>query len=181
MKKQTMIVFGALLLAGCETTNTNPYKVSTDNVIAIQNSLAGTKVNIGEISLASGVTESVQCRLSGDVVVAPGKTPHQYIKEALKDELFAAQAYQPGAPVTIEGQVEAFGFSSVSPAHWSVKLHVKSNVSPGYSVETNYPFETSWTAYSACKNVADAFGPTVSQLIHDVVRNPKFATLAKSQ
>ena len=180
MKKHAIVALGALMLAGCETTNTIPYKVSTDNVIAIQNALAGTKVSLGEISLAPGVTENVQCRLAGDVAVAPGKTPREYIKEALKDELFAAQAYAPGSPVTIDGQIEAFGFSSVSPAHWSVKLHVRSNVSQGYTVETNYHFDTSWTAYSACKNVADAFGPTVSQLIHDVVSNPQFPTLAKA-
>jgi hypothetical protein len=176
-----MMAISAFALTGCETTNTIPYKVSTDNVIAIQNALSGKKVNLGNITLAPGVSESVQCRLAGDVAVAPGKTPRDYIKEAFKDELFAAQVYQPGSPVTLEGQIEAFGFSSVSPASWSVKLHVRSNVSEGYTIETNYHFDTSWTAYSACKNVADAFGPTVSQLIHEVVTNPQFAALAKEQ
>ena len=174
-----MIALGALVLAGCDTTNTIPYKVSTDNVIAIQAALKDKKVSLGDITLAPNVSEHVGCRLAGDVVVAPGKTPHYYIKEALKDELFAAQVYQPGAPVTIEGQIEDFGFSSVSPAHWLVKLHVRSNVSQGYTVVVNYDFDTSWTAYSACKNVADAFGPAVSELIHQVVINPDFAMLAR--
>jgi ABC-type uncharacterized transport system auxiliary subunit len=179
VKKQAVIAVATLILAGCDTTNTIPYKVSTDNVIAIQSALRGKKVTLGNFNLAPAVSEQVGCRLAGDVVVAPGKTPHDYIKEAFKDELFAAQVYQPGAPVTIDGQIEEFGFSSVSPAHWLLKLHVRSNVSEGYTVEVNYDFDTSWTAYSACKNVADAFGPAVSQLIHEVVANPNFAELAK--
>ena len=57
-------------------------------------------------------------------------------------------------------------------------MRVHSNVSnEGYPVEVNYTFDTSWTAYSACKNVADAFGPAVSQLIHEVVTSPKFVQL----
>ncbi len=57
-------------------------------------------------------------------------------------------------------------------------MRVRSNRSKeGYPVEVSYTFDTSWTAYSACKNVADAFGPAVSQLIHEVVTNPKFVDL----
>jgi hypothetical protein len=129
--------------------------------------------------LSQGVSEHVGCRLAGDVVVAPGKTPHDYIREAMKDELFAAQVYQPGAPVTLQGEIEDFGFSSVAPAHWLIRMHMRSNVSAGYTVDVNYDFDTSWTAYSACKNVADAFGPAVAQLIHEVVTNPDFPTLVK--
>ncbi len=43
----------------------------------------------------------------------------------------------------------------------------------------NYRFDTSWSAYSACKNVADAFGPAVQELLHQVVTNPQFAKLAQ--
>jgi hypothetical protein len=179
VKRAIAIALGALILAGCDTTNTIPYKVSTDNVIAIQGALKDKKVNLGDITLVAGVSEHVGCRLAGDVVVAPGKTPHEYIKEALKDELFAAQVYQPGAPITLEGQIDGFGFSSVSPAHWLIKMRLRSNVSEGYEVEVDYTFDTSFSAYSACKNVADAFGPAVSQLIHKAVTNPKFAELVK--
>ena len=103
MKRAVAIALGTLVLAGCDTTNTIPYRVSTDNVIAIQGALKDKKVSLGDITLAPGVSEHVGCRLAGDVVVAPGKTPHDYIREALKDELFAAQVYQPGAPITLEG------------------------------------------------------------------------------
>lgn len=167
-------------LAACETTNSIPYKAATGNVIAIQQGLqpSATKVQLGDIKLAPGVEESPLCRLMGPVVVAPGKTLPQYIKEAFQEELFLAQAYQANAPVKIEGRLESLSFSSVTPANWTISMSVKSNLSSGYTVSVVYPFDTSWTAYSACKNVADAFGPAVQELLKQVVTNPKFATLA---
>ncbi|MDP9065845.1 MAG: hypothetical protein M3O06_08290 [Pseudomonadota bacterium] len=56
-------------------------------------------------------------------------------------------------------------------------MAVRSSSSPGYSVSTKYDFGTSWTAYSACKNVADAFGPAVQELLKQVVDNPQFHAL----
>ncbi|SDE22217.1 hypothetical protein [Paraburkholderia lycopersici] len=165
------------MLTGCETTNSIPYKASTENVIAIQQHLQSKKVSVADIELAPGVDESPLCRLNGPVKVAPGKTIPQYVKEAFQEELFMAQAYDvKGA--AIEGRIEELSFSSVSPANWTIKMLVKSANSPGYEVSVKYQFDTSWTAMSACKNVADAFGPAVQSLLRQVVTNPQFAALA---
>ena len=185
MSNKINVSFAAIaitfLLAGCETTNSIPYKTSTSNVIAIQQTLQaqGKKVSIGSVMLAPGVDESPLCRLSGPVKVTPGKSISQYIKDAFQEELFLAQAYQVNAPTVIDGRLEALRLSSVSPASWNITMSVKSNYSAGYTVSVNYPFETSWTAYSACKNVADAFGPAVQELLKQVVTHPQFPTLAK--
>lgn len=178
--KLTLAVLAlAGLLAGCETTNSIPYKASTGNVISIQQSLQaqGKKVSLGDVATAPGVDENPMCRLMGPVKVAPGKSLAQYIKEAFQEELFMAQVYQPNAPTVISGRLEALSFSSVSPASWSITMSVKSTSSAGYSVSVKYPFDTSYTAYNACKNVADAFGPAVQELLRQVVTNPKFASL----
>jgi len=171
----------AVTLAGCETTNSIPYKASTANVIAIQQTFQsqGKKVSLGGVKMAPGVEESPLCRLMGPVQVAPGKSISQYIADAFQEELFMAQVYQPNAPTVIEGHVEALSFSSVSPAVWNITMSVKSNFSQGYTVSVKYPFDTSWTAYSACKNVADAFGPAVQELLKQVVAHPQFGSLAQ--
>ena len=171
-----------ILLAGCETTNSIPYKASTANVITIQKSLlsTGKMVSVSDITMAEGVDENPMCRLMGPVNVAPGKSLSQYIKEAMQEELFMAKVYEPDAPTVIEGQIKELSFSSVSPAYWSITMKVKSNISSGYTVSIKYPFDTSWTAYSACKNVANAFGPAVQELLKQVVNNPQFSTLATS-
>lgn len=119
------------------------------------------------------------CRLMGPVKVSPGKTLPQYIKEAFQEELFMAQVYQADSNNIIEAKIEALSFSSVSPASWNITMSVKSNNSNGYSVSVKYPFDTSFTAYSACKNVADAFAPAVQELLKQVVNDPQFISLVK--
>lgn len=171
----------ALLVTACSTTNSIPYKASTGNVIAIQNSLgeSNAKVSVGSFQVAGGVNQDLTCRLMGPISVAPGKTIPAYIEEALQEELFLARAYDPTSPIAITGQIQELSFSSVSPASWNLGLQVSSSQLPaGYSVSVNYQFDTSFDAFSACKNVANAFGPAVQALLKQVVNNPQFSRLA---
>ncbi len=177
----TVISSMLLLATGCSTTNSVPYKASTSNVISIQQSLGktGKKVSINNISAAQGINESPVCRLMGPVNVAPGKTLSQYIKDAFQEELFLAGVYSPNSPSVISATITSLDFSSVSPASWDITMAIKSNNSSGYSVSAMYPFNTSFDAYSACKNVANAFGPAVQTLIKKVVTHPQFSSLVK--
>jgi hypothetical protein len=179
--KTGILLAAVALVAGCSTTNSIPYKASTSNVITLQNTVkaSNTKVSLGNFSMASGVTEELMCRLMGPVKVAPGKTMSTFIKEAFQEELFLAQAYDTNAPVKIEGQIEKIAFSSVSPANWEISMRVSSNKSPGYTVVVKYNYDTSFDAWSACKNVADAFAPAVQELLRQVVTNPQFTQLVK--
>lgn len=179
--KISAILIAALVMVGCSTTNSIPYKASTTNVITIQNTLkaSNSKVTLGTFSMASGVTEELMCRLLGPVKVSPGKTLTTFIKEAFQEELFLAQAYDTNAPVKIEGQIEKLSFSSVSPANWEISMRVTSNKSPGYTVAVKYNYNTSFDAFSACRNVADAFAPAVQELLRQVVSNPQFTQLTK--
>lgn len=183
MKSINTIIISAIafLITGCETTNSIPYKASTSNVISIQQKLqaSGKKLSVGNVSSAAGVDSNPMCRLMGPIKVSPGKTLPQYIKEAFQEELFMAQVYQADSNNIIEGKVEALSFSSVSPASWNITMSVKSNTSNGYSVSIKYPFDTSFSAYSACKNVADAFAPAVQELLKQVVNDPQFISLVK--
>ena len=51
----------------------------------------------------------------------------------------------------------------------------------GYQVTTTFPFSSSFSAVSACKNASAAFGPAVNDLIAKAVANPGFARLAGRQ
>lgn len=181
ISKAGMIVAAAAVMVGCSTTNSIPYKASTSNVITLQNNLkqTNTKVTLGTFSLANGIDEELMCRMLGPVKVAPGKTLSTFIKEAFQEELFLAQVYDTNAPITIEARIERLSFSSVSPANWDIAMRVSSNKSPGYSVNVKYNYDTSFDAWSACKNVADAFSPAVQELLRQVVTNPQFTQLVK--
>ncbi|MBL4783683.1 MAG: hypothetical protein JKX92_15730 [Porticoccaceae bacterium] len=179
--KSASIIIIAVIATGCSTTNSIPYKASIGNVVTIQQSLEsqGKTVSVGNIVPAAGVDEGLLCRLMGPVKVAPGKTLSQYIKDAFQEELFMAKVYSPKSTNIIKGTVQSISFSSISPASWDITMNVASNHSPGYTVSVNYNFDTSFDAYSACKNVANAFGPAVQELLKQVVNHPQFASLAK--
>lgn len=182
-KKIVVVVLAgaAFVLGGCQTTNSIPYKASTANIIAIQQSLkqSNKSVSVAGVSMAPGLEESPLCRLAGPIKVAPGKSPTEYIRDAFQEELFAAGVYDPKSANSISGRVEALSFSSVSPASWTISMSLKSPTSAGYTVTTKYAFDTSWTADAACRNVADAFGPAVQDLLKQVVNHPQFNALAK--
>ena len=181
MKKLALVIAltSAVILSGCSTTNSIPYKVSTANVIKMQEVLkaSGKTINVGTITTADGVSESPMCRLMGPVKVAPGKSTTQYIADALQEELFLAQVYDTTAKTSLSATVTDLSFSSVYPATWTIGMNVSSNNGTAYSVKTEYEFNTSWDAVSACKNVADAFGPAVQDLIGKIVNAPEFGQL----
>jgi hypothetical protein len=159
-----------------------PYKASPMNIIAIKETFEsnGTTLKVGEVALAAGVKESLTCRMMGPVNVSPGKTVSQYIKEAMDEELLLAGVYSTKADVTIIGEVTELSFSSISPANWEISMNVLTSENREYySVRTKYEFNTSWDAWSACKNVANAFSPAVQELIRQVVTHPNFSKLSQ--
>lgn len=176
-----LITLAAVSLAGCETTSSRPYQVSTPNVLAIQAAIGGdqSKVKIGSFSAADGVKTDLTCRAMGALEVAPGQSAIVYIREALQSELFQAGVYDQAGGQTIEATLDQLNFNSFGTGSWKVALRLRSSTLPeGYSVAVNYSFKTSYSALKACQNVIDAFQPTVSTLIQKAVNDPNFKKLA---
>jgi hypothetical protein len=168
----------AAVMSGCETTSAIPYTASTPNVLQFQSVLTSSnaKVKLGTFVDGEDVSE-LTCRLMGPVDVSRGKTKAEYIKEAMQTELFLAQVYSVDSDIILNGKLDSVDFSSVSPASWKFGFTISSNKYAGYSVNTKYSFNTSYSAYSACENVADAFGPAVQDLINNIVTHPDFVKL----
>jgi len=166
-------------LIGCETTNSVPYKASIDNVVSIQEvlSVSGKKVKLGEFTISSEADKDLMCRLMGPVRATPGKTIQEYIRDAFQEELFLAQAYATDASTTITGHLDKLKFSSISPAYWNITMTVSNQNGMSFQVSTKFAFSTSYSAYSACQNVSDAFAPTVQRLISEIITNPEFKRL----
>lgn len=182
MKKLAYLAIAAsLLVAGCETTSAYPYKASTENVLAFQSALSGTPVRVGNFEAAPGIKTSPNCRLMGPVEVVPGKTMQQFIKEALQEELFMAQAYKTDAPVAINGRIDRIDLNTIGTGSWDIAMTVFSDRDPGYQVETKFPFSSSYSAVNACRNAAAAFSPAVQGLLGKVVAHPGFKKLASGR
>jgi hypothetical protein len=174
-----IVAAAGLLLGACETTTSLPYQVSTQNVITAQSAAkaSNAKVTLGAFTAAAGAKKP-NCRLMGEVDVAPGKSIEVYIRDALQSELFMAGAYDQASPVTITGRLDEVDVNTVGTGSWTVAMTVTSTADPtGYSVTSTYPFASSFSAAGACKNAAAAFNPAVQELLGKVVSNPGFRKL----
>lgn len=173
------VIAAVAMLAGCATTTSGgmQYKASTHNVITIQEQANGAKVRLLDFTTAADVAESPWCRANGPISIGSGKTPAQFIHDALQEELFIAQAYSSGAQTIISGRLDALSFSSVSPASWEISMTLSSSTGASYQTTNHYEFETSWNAFSACKNVADAFAPAVQDTLKKAISDARFKTL----
>lgn len=175
-----VLVAFSLLSAGCSTTSGGAqYKAATENIIAMQEQLGDAKVKLLDFTAAHGVNDSHMCRALGTVSIGGGKTPSQFIHDALQEELFMARAYANSAPIAISGRVDAMAFSSVAPANWDLTLTLSSSNGASFQVQSLYEFSTSWNATGACKNVSDAFAPAVQALLKKAVSDARFKALAK--
>jgi hypothetical protein len=147
--------------------------------LAIQEQIGDAKVKLLDFTAAAGVNDSHWCRANGSISIGGGKSPSEFVHDALQEELFLARAYANASGVTISGRVDAVTFSSVAPASWDITLTLSSSTGTSYQVQNRYEFSTSWGAIDACKNVADAFAPAVQALLKKTVSDARFKTLAK--
>ena len=171
-------LLGAVALAGCETTSSRPYTASTENIIALKKAIPSSKkVEIGDFTAAEGVDVEPSCRALGALEVAPGKTPMEFIQDALREEVFKADAYdESGTPLT--GLLTELKPDSLGRGSWDIGLNISSPKKPeGIDVATRYEFKSSYSAISACQNVIDAFTPAVQETISKVVSHPEFQSL----
>ncbi len=179
-KTVVSLLIGVVFVAGCSTTSSPvQYKASTRNVVTIEEYVreTGEKVKTNDFISAPGVEGSPWCRANGPISLGSGKTAAQFIQEAFQEELFLAKAYAGNAPVSIGGRIDKLTFSSVSPASWEIGLTLTSSNGKTLQVESSHRFDTSWDAWSACKNVADAFAPAVQSTLAKAVSDPRFKSL----
>lgn len=172
------VVAASVFTAGCSTTSGGAqYKASTQNVLHMQEHLENAKVRLLGFTAAAGVDDSHWCRAVGPLTIGGGKTPTQFIHDAMQEELFLAQSYSRTAPIAISGRVDALSFSSVSPAKWEITLSLTSSNGASYQVKGQHEFSTSWGAVEACKNTADAFVPAVQDVLKRAVSDARFKSL----
>ncbi len=174
-----MVAAVSLGVAACETTTAIPYQASTQNVITAQGvtKASNAKVTLGAFTAATGAKKP-NCRMMGEVDVAPGKSIEVYIRDAMQTELFMAGAYDQSAPVTVSARIDEVDLNTMGTGSWTLGMSVTSTADPtGYSVTTTYPFASSFSAEGACKNAAGSFNPAVQELLGKVVSNPGFRKL----
>lgn len=180
MKKITIALSVAVLLAGCSTYTTPRYSINADTNVTLK-SLGVSNVAIG--TFAGPVNFDTGCRAAGPLAPPDGMTHTDYFKKALEDELKVAGAHASGEPnVTLSGAVEKLSFSSsrgLTGGSWDIGVTLSSSNGKTMKATEYYEFQSGFVADTACKQTAEAYMPAVQNLIQKIVRAPEFKTLVQ--
>jgi hypothetical protein len=177
-----LLGFSMILSGGCATVNPgNPHYVeSIPNIIVLKDHVKtlDIRVKLNQFTAEQGIIGPVtrNCRLVGPIDPTPGKSIPQFIRDAFESELYEVGIYASDAEVVIDGNLDGFGLNTLS-GYWDISMTFSSNKSDGFQVSTRYEFSSSYIAYHACLNAANAFTPAVQKLLGEVVRHPNFREL----
>jgi hypothetical protein len=179
MSKQLMITVSlAALLSACSTYTTPRYAISADTNVALK-ALNATGVAVGSFSGPAAFDSS--CRAAGPLAPPDGISHTAYFKKALEDELKVAGAYTASSPrIVLTGTVSRLEFSSsrgLTGGSWDLDVTLNSSNGRSMVASEHYQFESGFVADTACKQTAEAYMPTVQNLISKIVRSPEFKSL----
>src|SRR3954469_4816405 len=180
IKQITLLVLFAISLVACSTYTTPRYAINADNSVALK-ALGTSELSVGTFS--GPATFSNACRAAGPLAPPDGMTHTAYIQKAFEDEFKVAGIYAGTAPrATVSGVVNNLAFSSarnLTGGSWDVDLTLSSSNGRSMTVVEHYEFESGFIADTACKQTAEAFFPTVQNLVGKAVRSPDFKALVQ--
>lgn len=179
--KSLFIAITALLLTACSTYMPQRYSISADNNVALKAIGLGS-INVGTFQGPAKFDNA--CRGAGPLAPPDNMSFEAYIQKALADELKVAGMYDDKAPrVSLSGVVTRLEFSSsrgLTGGSWDVSVTFSSSNGKSLSVVEHYEFNSGFIADTACKQTAEAFLPTVQNLIGKLVKNPQFKAMLSS-
>jgi predicted small secreted protein len=179
MKKLILVALTVIALTGCQTYNAQMYGVSPDTNYAIKSLEVNEAISVGEFSLSRPL--DTNCRAVGPITLPNNLTFQSYIKKALEDELKVGGAYAYQSPkVTLSGRINRLDMSSskgLLRGYWDIDITLESSNGQSLTASEYYEFDSGFDGFSACKNTADGFMPTVQNLIGKIVKSPKFKDL----
>ena len=178
--KLALVLPLALFLGACSTYTTPRYSISADTNVglkAIGSSNIGVGGFTGPASFDSG------CRGAGPIAPPDGITHTEYLRKALEDELKVAGVFgATNARVVIGGVVNKLEFSSsrgLTGGTWDIDVTLSSSNGKKLNAVEHYEFQSGFVADTACKQTAEAYLPTVQNLIKKIVLLPEFKTLVQ--
>lgn len=168
----------AVLLPACSTYTTPRYAINADTNVALK-ALGASDVAVGSFSGPGAFDAS--CRAAGPLAPPDGMSHTAYFKKALEDELKVAGAHATSSPkIILTGSVNRLAFSSsrgITGGSWDIDVTLNSSNGKTMAAVEHYEFESGFVADTACKQTAEAYMPTVQNLIGKIVRSPEFKGL----
>jgi hypothetical protein len=180
MKKRAFVFMSLLVfsLTACSTFMPQRYTISADNNVALK-SFGVSSINVGTFKGPTNFDN--MCRGAGPIAPPDGMSFEAYIQKALAAELKVAGIFDDQSPeITLTGVVEQLSFSSsrgLTSGSWDIGLRVNSSNGKSTFVSEHYEFNSGFGAETACKQTAEAYLPTVQNIIGNLVKSPTFRGL----
>ncbi|MBI4987822.1 MAG: hypothetical protein HZC23_03280 [Rhodocyclales bacterium] len=178
MMKAIALIPITLLFCACSTYTTPRYSINADTNVALK-ALGATSVAVGSFSGPKDF--DANCRAAGPLAPPDGLSYTEYLKKALEAELKVAGAHTATSPrIVLTGTVNKLEFSSsrgLTGGSWDVELTLNSSNGSTLAAMEHYEFESGFNALTACKQTAEAYMPTIQNLIGKIVRSPDFRQL----
>ncbi len=178
--KLSIVLPLAILLGACSTYTTPRYSISADTNVGLK-AIGSTNIGVGGFTGPASFDSA--CRGAGPIAPPDGITHTEYLRKALEDELKVAGAFgAANARVVISGAVNKLVFSSsrgLTGGTWDLDVTLTSSNGKKLSAMEHYEFQSGFVADTACKQTAEAYLPTVQNLIRKIVLSPEFKTLVQ--
>ena len=166
-------------LSACSTMTPARYSPSADNQVALR-SISDGAAHV--VQIASSADYSASCRMAGPIQASDGMTIPQFVQKAINDELKMAGIYSEQRN-PLSGEITKIAFSStagLTNGWWNIALTLKGSSGQSVSAEVTYNFKSGFDAMTACNQTAQALGPAAQDLIKQLVSDPRFADLIRS-
>lgn len=169
MKYLTLCALAGLMLSGCASNNIQPYKADASDFVDLAKS-THEHFSIENVSMPEGDTNAIMCRLNGNIYLPNKMTYSEYVRYALEKALIATNKMgDKKSSRKINLKLTTVNFCSVS-GKWEIIGELTVDNGKPVAVKSSTDYGTSYDAYSACRNVADAFPNAVTNFIKEIVR-----------
>ena len=180
-----MLSFTFLSACGHPTTI---YKTSSSNTAQLTSIKGGTspEISVGEIGKVSSRI-NMGCRM-GEITFDAGQSIENYIRNAIIDELKAANIYSESSEKRLEGNIDSVTLSTfhavelITPSaqsfldsKWNITMTFKGNEVNPFTIPSIYLFPTKEGFFDGpCENPRKKFSEAVANLIKILVNHPSF-------
>ncbi len=169
LMKLVILSVAAILLSGCASNNVKSYRADYAAFLDFKNRTS-CKINVKGVTMPEGDTNSILCRMAGNIYLPNKMTYSQYVNDALNKTLAVTEKLGSvgEAKHTVSVELTKVAFSSVS-GEWYVDGNVTIDNRAPKHVMSVTKFGTSWDAMSACHNVAQGFDEAVTEFVKKVL------------
>lgn len=167
------IMLAALLLSSCASNNIKSYRPDPTAFTDFKNRETG-KVRLEGVKMPKGDTNSIMCRMSGNIYL-PGKMKYsEYVNEALNKALLVTDKLDNTnkAAHSLSVELNKVDFNSLA-GEWIIDGSVVVDNKAPLPVKSVTKYGTSYIAEFACKNAAETFDEAITNFNKEVLSHVK--------